>query len=187
MYEATVAINLAGLEQFATTVDAQLNGTPGPIANCVKLWAVRYRSFAQIRFDLYSRGGGTWQQLASSTMKQRREGRGKKSVIKYAILRDTNTLFTALTPTFVNSPGAIEEQIPFGILCGYGGLQRYAVGVANKTGRATIADIANFHQSGYLPRLPQRKIIVDPPPELIRVMADDMERAMNLVKSSADL
>lgn len=178
MFTTSVEINLKGLEQFEAAIDAQLNGSAGPMANCLGLWAVRYRSFAQLRFDTYSRGGGDWQVLAVSTMKKRRQGKGR--ILKFAILRDTNTLFTALNPTFINSPGAIEDRIPYGVLVGYGGLQRYSDS-SGKVSRATIADIANFHQSGFLPRLPKREIIVDPPAELIQVMANDAEKAMQSV------
>lgn len=178
MYSADIHINLKGLDRFKKSVNDQLNGKAGPIANCIKLWAVRYRSFAQLRFDLYSRGGGDWAHLAVSTMKKRRKGTRKQSIVKFAILRDTGTLFTALTPLFIGSPGAIETKIPFGVRVGYGGPQRYTQ-ESGKGSRATIADIASFHQAGVVPRLPKREIIVPPTRELMNTMADDMTKALH--------
>jgi hypothetical protein len=127
---SSVNVNLKGLEQFGKAVVSQLNGAPGPVHDALKLWAVRYRSFAQIRFDLYSRGGGDWQKLALSTLKKRRKGTksnvlklreilaGKQSKQKQTgtsptirtaaptILRDTGLLFAALAPVFAGAPGA---------------------------------------------------------------------------------
>jgi hypothetical protein len=193
---AKISIDLKGLKKFREDVNAQLNGQIGPVHSALKLWAVRYRSFAQIRFDLYSKGGGDWQQLALSTIKKRRQGTvsnvkklrqiRQNQAPKYAgavstggvysILRDTGLLFGALDPIFQGAPGAIQDEIPFGIRVGYGGPQRYTIG--NKQSTATIADIAEFHQLGNLPKLPQRKIIVDPPQDLINEMAEDMTKAL---------
>jgi len=188
LIKSTVTIKLEGLEHFQTAVTQQLNGYNGPIRRVLKLWAVRYRSFAQQRFALYAKGGGDWQQLAASTLKKRRVGKqsnvqklrniySKSSIniqgVKPAILWDTGVLFAVLTPVFVGSPGAIEDDIPNGVRVGYGGPQKYT-----KRGSATIADIASFHQNGNLPRLPQRKIIVDPPSTLITTMTNDMQEAM---------
>lgn len=198
-FTSEVKLDLKGLESFGTAVNAQLNGQPGPVQSAIKLWAVRYRSFAQIRFDLYSRGGGDWKQLAASTIKQRRRGT-KSNTLKlraiYAqkqkadpasvsmggvisILRDTGLLFNALNPVFNGAPGAIEDQIPFGVRVGYGGPQRH-----DNDKYATIADIASYHQEGNLPRMPSRKIIVDPPEDLLHVMAEDMQKAMVEVAKS---
>ena len=90
---------------------------------------------------------------------------------KFAILRDTGTLFAALSPTFTGKPGALEEGIPFGIRVGYGGPSRHP------DGKATIADIASFHQTGN-GKLPVREIIVAPLPNVIEGMARDMQRAL---------
>ena len=195
---AAVNIILVNLEKFGKDIQAQLNGADGPVQDAIQLWAVRYRSWSQLRFDLYSRGGGDWQKLALSTIKRRRHGT-KSNVLKLrqilaakpeqanspqpsmgdgvSILRDTGLLFAALAPIFAGAPGALQETIHFGIRVGYGGPQRHIKG--GKQARATIADIASFHQNGNLPRLPQREIIVDPPEELLETMADDMTKALN--------
>ena len=195
---STINIDLGRLEKFGKEVTAQLNGAEGPVQDAVQLWAVRYRSWSQLRFDLYSRGGGDWQKLAASTVKRRRHGT-KSNVLKLrqilagkqpqptspqpimgdgtSILRDTGLLFAALAPVFAGAPGAIQETIHYGVRVGYGGPQRHIKG--NKQSTATIADIANFHQNGNLPKLPKREIIVDPPEELLETMADDMTKALN--------
>lgn len=175
MLYSVVSVDLKGLKQYNDRIHDQLQtGVDGPVSKCLRLWAVRYRSFAQLRFDQYSRGGGDWAPLAASTMKRRRQGKGPK---KFGILRDTGTLFAALAPTFIGSPGAIEALIPFGILCGYGGNQRYVDG-HGKISHATIADIASFHNDGFIPRLPKRQIIVEPPMYLLDTMAKDMDKAL---------
>lgn len=97
-----------------------------------------------------------------------------------AILRDTGTLFLALTPTWSAKPGALEQHIPMGVRVGYGGPQRHAKG-----GGATIADIASFHQTG-AGHLPVRRIIVDPTPQLVDAMRDDMERALRKMVGDAN-
>lgn len=87
-----------------------------------------------------------------------------------SILIDTGTLAGALEGRFAGAPGALEEKIPFGIRVGYGGPAPHP-----KSKGATVAEIALFHQEGG-PRLPQRRIIVDPDEETIsemgRVMTD---------------
>lgn len=100
---------------------------------------------------------------------------------KHSILRDTGTLFAALSPTFTNKPGAIEENIPFGIRVGYGGPARHTDGESKSP--PTIADIASFHQNG-VGRLPKREIIVAPDSKTIRGMIGDMERAVDKLKGT---
>lgn len=252
-----IKIDLSGLKQFADKVQSQLNGqSNGPVAIALKQWGFRYRSFAQERFDIFSRGGGDWPALALSTIKKRRKGpnavaveidetptkkktttkerkkkkvglwkrikKGVKAVGKkvskklikrrkgintkrrkgkpnrfvanrlslarvgtkdkyklvsaggvYSILRDTGLLFQALDPIFNNQPGSFQLQIENGIEVGFGGPSK-------QTGSkfATIADIATYHQLGNA-RLPQRKIIVDPPQDVIDQMTEDMQRGID--------
>lgn len=84
-----------------------------------------------------------------------------------SILRDTGILFAALDPTFTSRPGQLEKGIPFGVTVGYGGPGRHP------KGRATIADIASFHQEGG-PHLPKRELIVVPDGKTLDAMANDM-------------
>lgn len=153
-----------GVVEGLTTTTAS-----GPIRDVLKKWAARYRSFAQLRFDRFSKGGGNWKPLAPSTLRRRRKGK-RKNVRKATILRDTGTLFAALDPTFTSRPGQLEKNIPFGITVGYGGPHRHP------KGRVTIADIASFHQEGG-PRLPKRELIVKPDGKTLAAMANDMVMA----------
>lgn len=130
-----------------------------------KQWAARYRGFVQERYDRYSKGGGNWPPLKPSTIARRR----KRSSV---ILRDKGILFAAVTPEFTGQPGAIEENIPFGVRVGYGGSAIHA------GTRTTIADIASFHQEGG-PNLPKREIIVQPDDKTFTGMVSDAQRAVN--------
>lgn len=163
-----VTLKLDNLRRFRSAIE---DGAGHPaIRAALKQWGARYRGFAQRRFDKFSKGGGDWPPLAASTLAGRRKGSNKKAKIKAAILRDTGTLFAALNPSF-GAPGAIEQTTKFGIVVGYGGPGRYP------QGGATIADIANFHQTG-AGHLPVRRIIVPPPSDVIAGMISDMERAL---------
>lgn len=82
---------------------------------------------------------------------------------RFSILIDTGILFAATSPVFTNAPGQYEEEVPGGIIVGFGGPE------AHPDGGPTIADIASFHQTGG-GTLPQRKIIVPP----AQVVKDDM-------------
>jgi hypothetical protein len=88
-----------------------------------------------------------------------------------SILRDTGTLFDALSPQFAGNPGALEDHIPFGVHVGYGGPGQHP------KGRATVADIASFHQVGG-GRLPRRMIIVPTPAATAEQMRQDMDRGI---------
>lgn len=124
-------------------------------------WAARYRSFLQLRFVRYSRGGGDWPPLK----RKRRRGAKKKA----ALLRDTNTLFNVLDTAFQGSPGQLQEDLPNGIRVGFGGS-----GVHPGTSM-TVARLAEIHHFGE-GHMPERKIIVDPSDEVQRGMATDVER-----------
>lgn len=169
----SVKVNLKPLKKFLRTVsqDLRLSGS-GPIRKAIKQWAVRYRSFVRERFDKFSKGGGNWRPLSKRTLAGRRKGKGVGLVA--AILRDTGTLMAALQPTFTRKPGALERNIPFGVRVGFGGPAKH------KGGKATIADIASFHQEGK-GSLPKREIIVSPSSKVITAMARDMERALSSV------
>jgi len=179
MITVTVKIDLKKLKKFQGLLKRDLRAggqTSGgsPINNAFKQWGVRVRSYLQQRFVLYSRGGGDWAPLKPSTIRARRGSKkGKRNSV--AILRDTGTLYNALSPEFTGKPGAIEEKIPYGVRIGYGGPGRYT----NKYGGvATIAGIASFHQvgAGYLPK---REIIVLPDDHTLELMSEDMLRALD--------
>ncbi len=178
--EAHVKVDLKPLDRFALDIRKGLTMGSGRILKALKQWAERYRSFAQERFHKYSKGGGDWPDLAPSTKRRRRGSRrGHEGARVFAILRDTNTLFAALDPVFVGEPGALEEKISYGIRVGYGGPMRHP------KGKATIFDIARFHQEGS-GTVPQREIIVDPNQSTIKAMAEDMLRAVEELRKDSE-
>jgi len=142
----------------------------GNLRRVFNRWGVRYLSFAQERFDKYSKGGGDWTPLKKSTIDRRRSGtkRSKSSGLpKTTILRDTGVLLNTLDfRTKVR--GQLREDLPNGIRVGFGGPARHGSG-----GIATIADIASFHDSG-AGHLPKRTIIAQPDQITIKQMVDDL-------------
>ena len=77
--KATVKIKLTRLEKYRTQVKADLNNQAnGPVRKAMKQWGVRYRSFAQERFDAFSKGGGDWPPLAPSTIARRRAAQSSR-------------------------------------------------------------------------------------------------------------
>lgn len=196
--DITIDVDLSALKEYEERVDAELNHQrSGPVAKAMKQWAVRYRSFAQERFDKASKGGGGWPPLSPATLRRRRKGKkagrnraggnvaGRNKAgrlvdsrgrfvraVKASILRDMGILFAVLSPTFSGKPGQLEQNIPYGIRVGFGGPHKHASG-----GSATIADIASFHNNGE-GFLPKREIIVEPTANVTAAMATDMERAL---------
>jgi len=178
-----VHTDLRPLRRFRKQIKADLEqNTQGPIRRALKKWAARYRSFAQLRFDKYSKGGGDWAPLKEGTKRGRRAGKrgsrtgkgrlGKVGVAQLAakalkrgkrgglisILRDTSDLFGALDPVWHGNPGGLEQDIPFGVRVGFGGQARH------ESAPMTIADLAEIHHSGK-GNVPARKIIVDLTPD----------------------
>lgn len=131
-------------------------------------WGIVYRSAMQARFDTYSRGGGDWAPLKESTLKRKRRG-GKSA----SILRDTNTLFTALSP----QPGARGQHIQLladGIEIGFSTSSPHPAGNG-----ASVADIAGFHHYGGIMGVPpQREILVKPDAETEARITEVTERAL---------
>lgn len=189
-----VFINVDGLKNMGREVNQGLKSTsPGPMLDVRRQWAFRYRSFSRERYDRFSKGGGNWPALKPATIAARRHGgkgrfkRGRAALEaaresgggQISILRDTNQLFTVLSPIFASLPGQVQEEIPFGILVGFGGPSRHKT-KAGKQGKLTIGDIALAHQEGQ-GNLPVRKILVEPSDTVQRAMAGDMERALQKV------
>jgi len=156
--------------------------TPGtPFDDMFRQWGVRYLAFTRRRFNRLSRsGGGGWPPLAASTIRSRRgptrrkarKGSATKTTARgsaknVSILRDTGTLFNALT---IGMPGNLYRRFSGGIDVGFGGPSRH------KKGNATIRDIAEFHQKG-AGNLPRREILVQPDGATVRGMLSDMRRA----------
>jgi len=163
--------HLRGLLRFT----AKLRGDSPEMQAVFRQWGSRYLAFVRRRFAANSRGGGDWKPLARSTVKARRGGRkGRKR--RVAILRDTGTLFNALT---VGMPGNLYRLIRHGIRVGFSGATRHP------KGKATIRDIAHFHDTG-AGRLPKREILVPPDDPTKEAMKQDLRRAVNRVGKASE-
>lgn len=147
-----ISVKIPGLRRFHKVVKSG----GGHVRTAFTQWALRYRSFLQLRFDRFSRGGGDWPALKSR---------------KGSILRDTNTLYTALTPSLSPPPGSVNKKIEYGVEVGYEGSDSHPHG-------PTIAQLAYWHQTG-AGNLPVREIIVPPDRSTVRGMVDDMQRAID--------
>lgn len=164
---ARVKINMKPLERFKGQINRDLRRrSNGPVRKALRQWGHRYLGFTRERFVRMSRGG--WAPLAASTIKARRKGAGSGTP---AILRDTGTLFGALSP---GTPGNRFKDIENGVSIGYGGRS------SHPDGQATIADIARFHQTG-AGNLPKREILVEPDRTTKARMLQDMRRAVREV------
>lgn len=135
-----------------------------------KQWAMRVRSFLQLRFAKFSRGGGDWPPLKKRTIARRRVGRRAKKIgRKTALLRNTDTMYNALDVRFTSKPGAIEKMVRDGIKIGFGGSARHP------KASMTVVKLAVIHQEGK-GNMPQRKIIVKPDRRTKQGMASDVVR-----------
>ncbi len=191
MARVKVLLDLRGLERYRKEVRRGLRSlSPSPMRDVLKKWAFRYRGAMRQRYDRFSKGGGDWKPLKESTKKARRHGKGGRSRRgskayakakasgggKISILRDTNEMFSVLSPVFRRLPGQSEQNVPFGIVVGFEGpgqkTQR-----DKKKGKATIREVAEFHHLGK-GRNPKRTLLVDPDDPLKRKMANDMVRGM---------
>lgn len=191
-------INTKGLRRFQREINASLRSTShGPMLDVRKKWAERYRGEMKNRYTKFSRGGGNWEKLKPATIAARRHGkggghkRGKRAHEKakasgggrVSILWDLGQLIGALSPKFSRLPGQFQRAIAFGILVGFGG----SAGKKNKDGSKspkTVAEIADIHQEGK-GNNPQRKILVDPSPRLMDLMAGDMLKGLKkIIKES---
>jgi len=163
--------HVKGLERFARKVKSD-----SPEMQAVfRQWGSRYLAFVRRRFAANSRGGGDWKPLARSTVKARRGGRkGRKR--RVAILRDTGTLFNALT---VGMPGNLYRLIRHGIRVGFSGATRHP------KGKATIRDIAHFHDTG-AGRLPKREILVPPDDPTMEAMKQDLKRGLGRLGKASE-
>lgn len=129
-------------------------------------WGVRYLTWTQRRYRKNAAGGGQWPALKPATIARRRgEGKGVR------ILIDTKTLLGALTP---GRPGNLFKFITGGVRVGFGGPSRHP------GGKATIRDIAVFHQKGK-GHLPKRQILHEPDSNLVRAMMLDLKRAVKKI------
>ncbi|MCH7813907.1 MAG: hypothetical protein IID40_07790 [Planctomycetes bacterium] len=130
---------------------------PAPLP---RRWGARYSAFVRRRFT--RQGDGSWRKLSPATIKARRgKGKGAK------ILRDTGTLLAALT---IGAPGNLFKLIRGGIRFGFSGMR-------HPKGKASIRDIAVFHETG-AGNLPKRPILVPPDDRTLRGMQNDVKEVV---------
>jgi hypothetical protein len=175
--------------------------TQGPLPDPLgQLWAKRYSAFVRRRYK--KEGNGTWQELKPATKAARRKGKGKgKGKIK--ILRDTGTLLAALQ---IGNDANLLKDVPHGIRFGFGGRKQHPgpkkkrkKGKGKGKGkqsepepgasagkRATIADIASYHDEGIPGRLPKREILVRPDRKTVRGMLLDLRKTVGRVGKRAE-
>lgn len=146
--QSSIRVNLSLMTNYQREI-------PSRNRKVLELWTLRYRSYIQRRWNSFSRGGGDWAPL------KYREG---------SILRDTNTMFTAMTPAVNAPPGSINDFLSdnSGVIIGFGG-------TAAHPGGPSIMQIALWHQEG-AGNLPKREIIVEPDSALKTQMLEDLKR-----------
>lgn len=141
----------------------------GHMDRLFKQVGARYLGFVRKRYVEYARGGGDWPPL------KRKRKHGKKA--KASVLIDTGTLLNALT---IGAPGNLFRKIRGGIRVGFGGPHKHP------EGKATIADIAGFHNTGE-GNLPERRIIVEPDRIMHRDIQKYLHRALNAVARKSSI
>ncbi|RLC38157.1 hypothetical protein DRH27_02965 [Candidatus Falkowbacteria bacterium] len=144
-----------------------------------RLWGTRYLSETRKRFKKNSDGGGEWQRLKPATIagrrKGKRRGRSSRGLASRSgggnvkILQNYGILFKALS---VGQPGNLYRLLRRGIRVGFGGPAKHP------DGKATIADIAKFHNVGK-GNNPKRRILHPPSRELRAFMRMTLARAID--------
>lgn len=171
--------NMERVRNFRRLVKA---GSSGPLKPVFKQWGIRYLAWIRRLFYIKSRGGTaegvTWKKLSPVTIRRRnrrsRRVRGDKvQRPKYAILVDRlGTIPKAMIPF---QSGNLFKYISGGVRVGFGG------GTKHPDGKATIADIARFHNIGAGRRLPKRQILHVPNATLNGKMMNDLRRGIDRI------
>jgi hypothetical protein len=175
MKDRTVKLDITPLLRFEREWLKQ-HGTATFQGEIGKMWqqiGAVYLSFTRKRFIKFSKGGGSWPPLKRQRSKDRKAAkrawkRGKIPRMA-AILRDTGTLLNALT---IGQPGNKFNRVSYGIQVGFGGPSRHG------KGKATIRDIAVFHNEGR-GHLPKREILVEPEQQTTNRIISIMRAAIN--------
>lgn len=185
-----VRFNLRGIEHIRRQVGRKIGqGASGPIGAMLKQWGVRYLRFTRARYLRESGGGGSWDDLAESTKKQRRGKKSRRTKskrartktttrgtgTKFKILQDTRVLYKGLA---VGGRGNLLKVSGTYVRAGF------AKGRRHGKGKATIRDIAMFHQEGK-GDLPKREILVMPDRKTIAGMNQDARRAVQQITRQA--
>ena len=147
------------------------------MSRILRILAARYRAFASLRFNKFSKGAGSWKPLKPATIKakerRRRPARINKanaeqvSIAEHfertGILVDTGHLEKALNPKMV---GGMTETYSADskeatVKIAFAG--RLHEGAGKSKGQLTIAKLASIHHFGAPSRhIPARPILVEP-------------------------
>ncbi len=174
---ADVVVKLEGLKRFQRSVSGDMRSrSNGPVRKAITQWAAIYRAAMLERYTKASRGSGDWPPLKPNTIARRRKGKGVGP--RASILVDTGILRGALSIEFSNKPGQLQQDLPFGVRVGYGGPAQH------DSGGPTVAQIANWHQTG-AGRLPVREIIVSPTGKTLELMQKVMEAGIRKAAKNA--
>jgi len=157
-------INMSKVRRFTRTIGGRNLRAMRPT---FELWGKRYLSETKKEFVKNSKGSGEWKPLKPATIAARRKGKSSRrrnstrgmgsSGGRVMILRDTGILFKALS---IGQPGNLFRLLRKGIRVGFGGPAKHP------DGKATIADIAKFHNAGK-GNNPKRQILHKPSRSLI--------------------
>ena len=177
-----VRVDFSGLERF--TVGMRRTSPGSPIGQMWRQIGIRYLTFTRRRFTRMSKGG--WPALAPATLRNRR-GRKRRatrspraqtktttrgSATNVAILRDTSTMFNALTVGMPGNRLQLIRRRAGGVRVGFGGPAKHP-----NARKATIREIAAAHDTGK-GRLPKREILVEPDGGTVATMRQDVIRAI---------
>lgn len=164
---ADVKINLRKLDALQKVTSSR---SPQMIA-FKQASAQEYRGFLFERFDKFSRGGGNWKHTKRFRQQPKRRGGqfklagGRKGA--NLILRDTHTLYRALTPVYSKRPGQYQALSGNRIIVGIKGGKHPKF----KGGVGRLAAIHHFGKG----RMPKRTIMVMPPRDMQRKWARDLK------------
>lgn len=168
-----ISYDLSGIGKYRSTVDRGLKTGTGVIGQAFNKWGDRMQKYLSTRFKVYSKGGGDWPPLASSTVKRK----GHRT-----ILVDSGLLRSAVNTRGAGSLFKIDKK-PGGISIDIGGNKKYPQG-RNRRGQfkkvVSVSDVARYHQEGGA-KLPQRKIVVPPNQATINLMTQDLQKAIDRI------
>ena len=128
-------------------------------------WGTIYRAAMQDRFNLFARGGGTWEPLQESTVKRRRKGRKGSKQASASILIDTGTLWATLDPS-IGAEGQHQVIDSNSVTIGISG--------GMHPGGIELGELAAIHHFG-TSRIPARPILVEPDERTRQTMVQAME------------
>lgn len=144
-----------------------------------KQWGVRYLAWIKRGFVVKSRGGTfkgvKWAKLKPATIKarasRRKTARARTAAVgKHSILIDRlASIRKALTP---GAPGSLWRWLHNGVRVGFGGPAKHP------DGKATIRDIAVFHDQGE-GRLPRRQILHKPDRAFRKMMLETLGKGID--------